>query len=75
MYNNEGIFPLFFFFPKSVTLMLLAHAKILSLYFKTLLPSPGARLYLNKNSLTTSAFIVSLKLTISASFKEVLSDI
>lgn len=51
--------------------------KILSPYFKTLLPSPGARLYLNKNSLTTSAFIVSLRLPISArfSFKEILSDI
>lgn len=65
------------FFPKKCHTDAFSTCKILSPYFKTLLPSPGARLYLNKNSLTTSAFIVSLKLTITASFsfKEILSHI
>lgn len=65
------------FFPKKCHTDAFSTCKTLSLYFRTQLPSPGARLYLNKNSLTTSAFIVSLKLTISASFyfKETLSDI
>lgn len=70
------VFPPLFFSKKCHT-DAFSTCKILSPYFKTLLPSPGARLYLNKNSLTTSAFIVSLKLTITASFsfKEILSDI
>lgn len=71
------VFPPHTFFSKKCHTDAFSRCKILSLYFKTPLPSPGARLYLNKNSLTTSAFIVSLKLTISASFssRETLSDI
>lgn len=78
MYNNEGISPPPLFSPKKCHTDAFSTCKILSPYFKILLPSPGARLYLNKNSLTTPAFTVSLKLTTLAtffSFKEILSAI
>lgn len=69
MYNNEGIPPPpFFFFSKKCHTDAFSTCKILSPYFKILLPSPGARLYLNKNSLTTPVFTASLKLTTLAIF-------
>lgn len=60
--------PLPFFFSKKCHTDAFSTCKILSPYFKILLPSPGARLYLNKNSLTTPVFTASLKLTTLAIF-------